>query len=255
MEKRTALITGATSGFGLATARRLAAKGFRLVLTGRRRDRLEEIRRELTGEYPTDATVLCFDIRSRQETESAVGSLTGPFAEIDVLVNNAGLAAGLEPIQDGNVEDWEQMIDTNVKGLLYISRIIGRQMAERRRGHIVNIGSISGRNVYANGAVYCATKHAVHALSEGMRIDLLPYGIKVSEVRPGMADTEFSTVRFHGDRERADRVYEGLTPLSADDIAAAVEWLVGLPPHVNVNDLEIMPLAQANAYYTHREEA
>ena len=181
-------------------------------------------------------------------------SASAHFRAIDVLINNAGLASGLEPIDEGDPLDWDKMIDTNVKGLLYITRIVSRMMIERGQGGlIVNIGSVAGSQTYADGAVYCASKHAVHALSEGMRIDLLKHGIKVSEVRPGMVETEFSVVRFHGDRQRADKVYEGVKPLSAEDIADVIGWIVSLPPHVNVNDILVMPTQQADAHYTDRK--
>lgn len=249
---RTALITGATSGIGEATARRFGALGYRLILTGRRSHRLEAVKRAIETEHKTEILALSFDIRERTAVERAIAGLPDTWKQIDILVNNAGLAAGLEHIDEGNPDDWERMIDTNVKGLLYITRQVAPLMIASGSGHIVNIGSIAGRQTYENGAVYCASKHAVNALSQGMRIDLLKHGIKVSQIRPGMVDTEFSTVRFHGDQARADAVYKGITPLTGDDIARVVEWIATLPPHININDIEVMPDRQADAFYTWR---
>ncbi|SUE33958.1 SDR family NAD(P)-dependent oxidoreductase [Rikenella microfusus] len=249
---RTALITGATSGIGEATARRFGALGYRLILTGRRSHRLEAVKRAIETEHKTEILALSFDIRERTAVERAIAGLPNTWKQIDILVNNAGLAAGLEHIDEGDPDDWERMIDTNVKGLLYITRQVAPLMIASGGGHIVNIGSIAGRQTYENGAVYCASKHAVNALSQGMRIDLLKHGIKVSQIRPGMVDTEFSTVRFHGDKTRADAVYKGITPLTGDDIARVVEWIATLPPHININDIEVMPDRQADAFYTWR---
>ena len=250
---KTALITGASSGIGEAVARKLAAAGYNLVITARRSGRLQKLSDELEEKYGIKVHALGFDIRERIQTESAIEALPAHFRAIDVLINNAGLASGLEPIDEGDPLDWDKMIDTNVKGLLYITRVVSRMMIERGQGGlIVNIGSVAGSQTYADGAVYCASKHAVHALSEGMRIDLLKHGIKVSEVRPGMVETEFSVVRFHGDRQRADKVYEGVKPLSAEDIADVIGWIVSLPPHVNVNDILVMPTQQADAHYPDR---
>ena len=249
---RTALITGATSGIGEATARRFGALGYRLILTGRRSHRLEAVKRAIETEHKTEILALSFDIRERAAVERAIAGLPDIWKQIDILVNNAGLAAGLEHIDEGDPDDWERMIDTNVKGLLYITRQVAPLMIASGSGHIVNIGSIAGRQTYENGAVYCASKHAVNALSQGMRIDLLKHGIKVSQIRPGMVDTEFSTVRFHGDKARADAVYKGITPLTGDDIARVVEWIATLPPHININDIEVMPDRQADAFYTWR---
>lgn len=196
---------------------------------------------------------LTFDIRERAAVEEAIAGLPAEWRGINILVNNAGLAAGLEHIDEGDPDDWDRMIDTNVKGVLYITRQVAPLMiASGNGGHIVNIGSIAGRQTYENGAAYCASKHAVNALSQGMRIDFLKQGIKVSQVRPGMVETEFSTVRFHGDKERADAVYKGVTPLTGDDIARVIEWIVTLPPHININDIEVMPDRQADAFYTYR---
>jgi NADP-dependent 3-hydroxy acid dehydrogenase YdfG len=252
MGKQTALVTGATSGIGEATAHALAAAGWRVIVTGRRAERLRELKAELKAAYKVEVLTLAFDVRDPHQVAASLGGLPEAWSEIDLLVNNAGLASGLDPIDRGDLRDWEQMIDTNVKGLLYVTRIISPGMVERRRGHIVNIGSIAGRQVYADGAVYCATKHAVNALSQGMRIDLAKHGIRVTEVRPGMVETEFSEVRFHGDRERAAGVYTGVEPLTAEDIAEAVMWAVTRPPHVNVDEIAITPRQQANAYYVYR---
>ncbi|MCU4154459.1 SDR family oxidoreductase [Carboxylicivirga sp. A043] len=250
---KIAMVTGATSGIGKATALKLAQNGFNLIITGRRNDRLEELKSELESKN-TSIFSLCFDIRNTLEIDKAVASLPTEWKSIDVLVNNAGLAAGADPIHDGLWSDWEQMIDTNIKGLLYLSKQIIPGMMERKKGHIINVSSIAGKETYANGNVYCATKHAVEAITKGMRIDLLPYNIKVSSVSPGMVETEFSIVRYHGDTDKADNVYKGLTPLYADDIADAIEYMVTRPPHVNINDMLIMPTAQASAVYNHREE-
>ena len=252
---KTALITGASSGIGAAAARALAGEGYDLVITGRRTDRLQMLNDTLEREYGIKVHVLGFDIRDRFQTESAIDALPDRFRHIDLLVNNAGLAAGFEHIDQGDTLDWDRMIDTNVKGLLYITRIVAQKMiADGTGGHIVNIGSIAGTQAYENGTVYCASKHAVHALSQGMRMDLLKYGIKVTEIRPGMVETEFSVVRFHGDRKRAEEVYRGIDPLTGDDIASIIVWIVSLPPHVNINDIEVMPARQANAYMTCRQE-
>jgi 3-hydroxy acid dehydrogenase / malonic semialdehyde reductase len=244
---KIALVTGASAGFGKAIAELLAANGWNLILTARRKVRIEMLQRQLEEKYAVKTISLSFDIRSNDEVKKAVASLSGEWKQIDLLVNNAGLAAGLSAIQDGSMDDWEQMIDTNVKGLLYMTRCIAPLMTERKQGHIINIGSIAGKEVYANGNVYCASKHAVDALTKAMRIDLLPHNIRVSQIAPGMAETEFSLVRFKGDEERAKNVYKGLQPLSADDIAETVLWIVNRPPHVNINDIVIMPTAQANS--------
>ena len=251
--KKIAVITGATSGIGKATARKLAKIGYNLILTGRRSERLETIKEELKSET-VKVLSLCFDIRKTEAIDQVVQSLPEEWKKIDVLVNNAGLAAGADPIYQGLWSDWEQMIDTNIKGLLYFSKQIIPFMMERKKGHIVNVSSIAGKETYANGNVYCATKHAVEAITKGMRIDLLPYNIKVSSVSPGMVETEFSIVRYHGDKEKADNVYKGLTPLYEDDVADAIEYMVTRPSHVNINDMLIMPTAQASAVYNQRSE-
>jgi 3-hydroxy acid dehydrogenase/malonic semialdehyde reductase len=242
-----ALITGATAGIGKATAQEFASKGYDLIITGRREDRLSALKQELTETYKVQVLDLCFDVREEQQVKQAIDSLPEPFKAIDVLVNNAGLAAGLAPIQDGEFGHWERMIDTNIKGLLYVTKHVANLMIPRKKGHIINIGSIAGKEVYANGNVYCATKHAVDALNKGMRIDLLPHHIKVSAVNPGMVETEFSVVRFDGDEERAKKVYENIAPLKPEDIAETIYWMASRPSHVNINDILIMPTIQANA--------
>jgi 3-hydroxy acid dehydrogenase/malonic semialdehyde reductase len=241
------LITGATSGIGKSTAQLFAKNGHDLIITGRREDRLKEIKTQLESDYKIKVTTLCFDIRKLSEVENAISTLSSENKKIDVLVNNAGLAAGLGPIQSGNIDHWERMIDTNVKGLLYISRAISNLMIENKKGHIINIGSIAGKEVYANGNVYCATKHAVDALNKGMRIDLLPHNIKVTAINPGMVETEFSIVRFDGDSDKAKKVYEGLQPLTPEDIAETIYWVANRPAHVNINDIIITPTVQATA--------
>jgi 3-hydroxy acid dehydrogenase/malonic semialdehyde reductase len=246
------LVTGATAGIGRSTAQLFAKNGHDLIITGRRQERLEELKEELANKNKIRVLTLCFDVRKPDEVAAALEHLSPKWKNIDVLVNNAGLAAGLSSIQEGNVDHWERMIDTNVKGLLYVTRIVSRMMIANGRGHIVNIGSVAGKEVYANGNVYCATKHAVDALSKGMRIDLLPHRIKVTEINPGMVETEFSIVRFDGDEERAKKVYEGLQPLTADDIAETIYWVTQRPAHVNINEVLIMPAAQATATNVNR---
>lgn len=242
-----AFITGASAGFGKATAELFAQNGWDVVITGRRKTRLEVLERQLKEKYNIDVLALTFDVRSHEEVKKAVESLPAKWKNIDLLVNNAGLAAGLGPIQEGVLSDWEEMIDTNVKGLLYMTRNIAPLMVANKKGHIINIGSIAGKEVYANGNVYCATKHAVDALTKAMRVDMVQHGIKVTQIAPGMAETEFSIVRFKGDDEKAKNVYKGLTPLSAQDIAETIWWVANRPAHVNINDLVIMPTAQANS--------
>ena len=247
--KKRILVTGATSGIGRATALRLSEPGVEMIITGRRMDRLVALKSEVEARG-AECLVLNFDVRSEQE---CIANLT-PLGRVDILINNAGLAAGLEHIDRGDTADWNAMIDTNVKGLLYVTRIISRAMVEAGQGgHIINIGSIAGTEPYENGAVYCASKHAVHAISQAMRADLLSAGIKVGEVRPGMVETEFSEVRFHGDRERAAGVYKGVEALQGEDIAEAIHWMLSLPAHMNVNDMVLMPTCQAGAYYTYRK--
>lgn len=244
---KIALITGATSGIGEACAQQFAAAGYQLILLARREERLAAVASRLSDEYGVHVTNLVADVRSKTEVERVLASLEPALRDVDVLVNNAGLSQGLDPIDKGDPDDWDTMIDTNVKGLLYVTRVVSEWMVERSRGHIVNIGSIAAKEVYPNGNVYCATKHAVDALSKGMRVDLLPHGVKVTAIHPGMVETEFSIVRFKGDADRAGKVYEGLEPLVAEDIADAVFYAASRPPHVNINDLVIMPTAQATA--------
>ncbi|MAC94555.1 MAG: NAD(P)-dependent oxidoreductase [Flavobacteriales bacterium] len=244
---KIALITGATSGIGKACAELYAKNQYNIIITGRREERLSQLKAELESTYSVEVLSLCFDVRSNDEVVKAFESLTGKWKSIDVLVNNAGLAKGLSSIQNGDLDHWEQMIDTNVKGLLYVSKAIMPLMIELKHGHIVNVGSIAGKEVYPNGNVYCATKHAVDALTKAMRIDLLPHKIKVSAVCPGAVDTEFSEVRFDGDKEKAEKVYLGYEPLKAEDIADAIYFMTSRPAHVNINDLLIMPTAQASA--------
>lgn len=244
--KKIALITGATSGIGEAAALKMAGNGFGVIITGRRQDRLNLLKAKLE-EAGSHVLTLCFDVRNEEEVNGGLESLPPEWQDIDVLVNNAGLAAGMEPLQQGNSMDWNRMIDTNVKGLLYVTHFVSQGMIARKKGHIVNIGSIAGKEVYPNGNVYCATKHAVDALTKGMRFDLLPHNIKVTQICPGAVETEFSIVRFHGDKQRADKVYEGYECLVADDIAECIWFAVSRPPHVNVNDMVVMPTAQASA--------
>lgn len=242
---KTVLITGATSGIGRATARFLAKNHYRLIICGRREDRLAELQDEFSP--LTKVHTLNFDVRSRKEVARSIKSLPKEFAHIDVLINNAGNAHGLDPIENGDVDDWDAMIDINVKGLLYVSNAVIPGMVERRSGHIINIGSIAGKETYLNGNVYCATKHAVDALNQGMRMDLNQYGIRVGAINPGMVDTEFSEVRFKGDKERATSVYKGFEPLKAEDIADVIHFVISRPYHVNIADLLILPTAQASA--------
>lgn len=251
MTKKTALITGATSGIGQATAIMLAKLNYNIIITGRRKDRLDKFSEEIKTQFNVDVLALNFDVRNREETKSQIENLPENWKNIDILVNNAGLASGLDFIHEGDIDDWEKMIDTNVKGLLYISRAVMPGMVARKSGHIVNISSIAGKETYFKGNVYCATKHAVDSLTKAMRIDMLPHGIRVTSISPGMVDTEFSEVRL-GSKEAASSVYDGLTPLYAQDIADAIEFAVTRPKHVTINDMLIMPTNQANSSHTHR---
>ncbi|MBB5395611.1 SDR family oxidoreductase [Mucilaginibacter sp. AK015] len=244
---KIALITGATAGIGEACAHTFAREGYNLILTGRRMERLEKIAQQLNHKYNVEVAVSSFDVRNRDQVIQSLEGLPAHWKKVDVLVNNAGLSQGLDPIQNGSYEDWETMIDTNIKGLLYVSRVVSNWMIKNGYGHIVNLGSIAGKEVYPNGNVYCATKHAVDALNKGMRIDLNGYGIRVTGIHPGAVETEFSEVRFKGDKERAKKVYEGFEPLAANDIAETIWFVVSRPAHVNINDLVIMPTAQATA--------
>ncbi len=247
------MITGASSGIGEATAKILAAKGHHLIITGRRDHLLQTLKNKLENEFRIDVHTLCFDVRDQKQVDQALDGLPKDWENIDVLLNNAGLAKGFSDIQDGEIEDWENMIDTNIKGLLYVSRKIMPRMINKRSGQIINVGSIAGKEVYAKGNVYCATKHAVEGITKAMRMDLLQHGIRVSAVCPGAVETEFSNVRFNGDDEKADAVYQGYQPLMAQDIAEAIEFMISRPAHVNVNDLLIMPTAQASSAYLLRK--
>ena len=242
---KTALITGATSGIGKSTAIRFAVEGIRLVLCGRRKDRLEQLKNELGVE--TSVHILNFDVRNREDVLQNIASLPEEFKNIDILVNNAGNAHGLDPIQTGSMDDWDAMLDINVKGLLYVSKAIIPGMIERQTGHIINIGSTAGKEVYPNGNVYCASKHAVDAINQGMRIDLNGNGIRVGAVNPGLTETEFSDVRFKGDSEKAEKVYQGFKALQPEDIADIIHFVVTRPYHVNIADLTVMPTAQASS--------
>ncbi len=244
---KIALITGASSGIGEACANALAREGYQLILASRRLELLEKLAEKLKTQYHTEVKILKLDVRDQDEVNYQLEILPPSWKQVDVLINNAGLSQGLEPIDQGHTSDWDTMIDTNVKGLLYVTRVVSGWMVTRKQGHIINIGSIAAKEVYANGNVYCATKHAVEALTKGMRIDLLPHGIKVTAIHPGMVETEFSIVRFKGDENRAKKVYAGLEPLMGEDIAEAIVFVLSRPPHVNVNDMLIMPTAQASA--------
>jgi NADP-dependent 3-hydroxy acid dehydrogenase YdfG len=250
---KTALITGATSGFGRAIALRLGSLGYNLIITARRARRLVELSKQLRSDFKIEVLSLCFDIREYDTCIKAIETFPENFQKIDLLVNNAGLAAGASSFQESELADFEQMIDTNVKGLLYITKLIVPGMIARKSGHIINISSIAGSEVYPNGSVYCASKHAVNAITKGLRIDLLQHGIKVSSISPGMAETEFSIVRYHGDEEKAKAVYKGLIPLNAEDIADAVEFIISRPEHVCINDIQINPAQQANTYISFRK--
>ena len=248
--QQTILITGATSGFGAAIARRFARAGYQIIITGRRKERLQELGEYLEREYGVSVVTLCFDVRNRSEVTEAISGLEEKIATIDILVNNAGLASGLAPIDEGDPDDWEVMIDTNLKGLLFVTRQVLPWMKKQGSGHVINIGSTAGKVAYRNGNVYCATKYAVDALNQSMRIDLLQYGIKVTAINPGMAETEFSLVRFKGDAERAAKVYEGIKPLQAEDIADIAYYCASLPAHVCINDLTVTCTEQANGIYS-----
>jgi 3-hydroxy acid dehydrogenase / malonic semialdehyde reductase len=244
---KIALITGATSGIGEACAKLFAHEHYDLILTGRRLDRLEKLAAKLNADFNIQVAVSSFDVRNREAVVLSLNNLPEKWKKVTVLINNAGLSLGLDPIQQGNFDDWDTMIDTNIKGLLYVSKIVANWMIDNKGGHIINLGSIAGKEVYPNGNVYCATKFAVDALTKGMRLDLLSHGIKVTAIHPGAVETEFSEVRFKGDKARAKKVYEGFEPLHAKDIAETILFAVSLPAHVNVNDMLVMPTAQASA--------
>ena len=246
-------ITGATSGFGEAIARTLAKQNVHMVITGRTEDKLRKVAAEIEAATQTKVLPLVFDVRDPKACEEAILNMPEEFREVDVLINNAGLAVELNPVQNGLLDDWERMIDTNIKGLLYVTRLISPGMVERKRGHIINIGSTASHEVYYGGNVYCATKHAVLALTKAMRTDFLPYNIKVTQISPGAAETNFSLVRFKGDSARADKVYEGYEPLVAQDIADVVEFVLSRPPHVCLNEIIMTPTAQFNGVI-HKEK-
>ncbi len=250
---KIALITGATSGIGAACAHLFAAEGYNLILLGRREPLLTDIGKHLEDKYAVEVKRIVADVRDQEDLSYRLETLPAQWKKVNVLINNAGLSRGLDPIDKGNIDDWDTMIDTNVKGLLYVTRIVSAWMVAQKSGHIINIGSIAGKEVYPNGNVYCATKYAVDALSKSMRIDLLPHGIKVTAINPGMVETEFSKVRFKGDETRAKKVYDGLEPLAANDIADAIWFAVSRPAHVNINDMLIMPAAQATATIVERK--
>ena len=242
---KTILITGATSGIGLAAAKKLANEKNQLILCGRRQYKLDEIYEELSKSV--NVLSLCFDVSDKNEVNRILNDLPEEFRSIDILINNAGNAHGLDTIQEGSIEDWDNMIDINVKGLLYVSRAIIPKMVEKKNGHVINIGSLAGREVYEKGNVYCASKHAVNAISKAMRIDLNKTGIKVSEINPGLVETDFSNVRFKGDNNRAEKVYQGYKALQAEDIADIIEFVINRPGHVNIADILVLPQAQATS--------
>ncbi|WP_438946207.1 SDR family NAD(P)-dependent oxidoreductase [Sediminibacterium sp.] len=250
--RKTILITGATAGFGKATAELFAASGWNCIITGRRKERLTALAKELTNQYKIEVLPLCFDVQNRKQVFDAIEQLPAQWKSIDVLLNNAGLALGRDSFEAANLDDWETMIDTNLKGLMYVSKAVLPLMIEKKQGHIINIGSTAGKEVYKDGNGYCATKHAVDAISKAMRIDLLQHRIKVTAIHPGAAETEFSIVRFKGDEQKADAVYDGYQALQAKDIADIVYYVAHLPPHVCINDLVVTCLSQANSFYLHK---
>ncbi|BAY60251.1 short-chain dehydrogenase/reductase SDR [Calothrix brevissima NIES-22] len=252
LQNQIILITGASSGIGTACARVFANTGAKLILAARRLERLQELAETLKEEFNTEVYLIQLDVRDRAAVEAAISSLPPAWADIDILINNAGLSRGLDKLHEGSFTDWEEMIDTNIKGLLYLTRYVVPGMVKRDRGHVVNIGSIAGHQTYPNGNVYCGTKAAVRAISEGLKLDLLGTPIRVTSVDPGMVETEFSDVRFHGDTERAKKVYQGVTPLTPDDIADVIFFCVTRSPHVNINEIVLMPVDQASATLVNR---
>jgi 3-hydroxy acid dehydrogenase / malonic semialdehyde reductase len=250
---KTIMITGATAGFGKAIAKKFASNGYDVIITGRRKDKLDKLENELLSSGKINVLSLNFDVRKKDEVAAVIGNLSSKWKAIDILVNNAGLAVGLDHIDAGDTDDWDRMIDTNVKGLLYVTRAVAPLMVSRNTGHIFNIGSIAGKDNYENGNVYCASKSAVDSLSKSMRIDLLKNNIRVTHIAPGMAETEFSLIRFKGDKEKADSVYKGIDALSAEDIADAVYYCATLPAHVCINDLVITPTQQAGVNHSFRK--
>ncbi|MBL0057523.1 MAG: SDR family NAD(P)-dependent oxidoreductase [Chitinophagaceae bacterium] len=246
------LITGATAGIGEACAHKFAANGYNLIITGRREERLNALKTNLENTYGVSVLTLCFDVRDKEAVNKAIAGLPEAWTAIDILLNNAGLALGRDSFEEADMDDWETMLDTNVNGLLYVTRAVLPFMTERKKGHIINLGSIAGKEVYEKGNVYCASKFAVDALSKSMRIDLMKYGIKVTAIHPGAVETEFSIVRFKGETVKAAAAYEGFIPLTAGDIADSIYYCAGLPPHVCINDLVITCLQQAGTYYFHK---
>ncbi|NOZ12084.1 MAG: SDR family oxidoreductase [Acidobacteria bacterium] len=253
LKGKTVLVTGATAGIGRETAKMFAEKGCNLILTGRRENRLAELKSELENAGRIKVSIHSFDISDRAACEKFVSGIPAEFRNIDILVNNAGVGRGMDKLHEGNLDDWEEMIDTNVKGLLYITRMIVPGMVKQNSGHIINVGSIAGQEVYPGGNIYCASKHAVHAISQALRMELVDTPLRVTEIAPGMVETEFSVVRFHGDRERADNVYKGLDPLTGADIADLIVFAASRPPHVQINEVIVMPTAQATATIAHRK--
>jgi 3-hydroxy acid dehydrogenase / malonic semialdehyde reductase len=249
---KTAFITGATSGFGKAMAEKFAANNYNLIITGRRADRLENLKHELIAKFNVQVHPLVFDVRDREAVFSAIEQLPVSWKTVDILINNAGLALGRDLFEDADLNDWETMMDTNVKGVMYVTKALLPYMIERKQGHIINIGSIAGKEVYERGNGYCASKYALDALSQSMRVDLLKHKIKVTAIHPGAAETEFSTVRFKGNTAAADKMYEGYQPLTATDVAEVVYFTTTVPPHVCINDLNVTCLAQANSFYLHK---
>jgi 3-hydroxy acid dehydrogenase/malonic semialdehyde reductase len=250
---KTIFITGATSGFGKAIAEKFASQGHRLIITGRRAERLQEVSKNISIQFSVEVLPLCFDVRDRKACFDAVASLEPAWQHIDILVNNAGLALGRDSFENANLDDWDIMLDTNVKGLAYMTKAILPLMIKAGAGHIINMGSIAGKEVYQNGNGYCASKYAVDALSQSMRVDLLPYNIKVTAINPGAAQTEFSVVRFKGDEAKANAMYEGYKPLQPEDIADVVHYVTTLPPHVCINDLSLTPIAQGSSFYLRKQ--
>jgi len=251
---KIALITGATSGIGKSCAEKFAANKYDLILTGRRSDRLENIKSEVEKKYGIKVLILCFDVQDKTAVKNIFSTISEEWQNIDILVNNAGLSLGRDSFLDSSIEDWDTMLQTNVNGLLYVSKAIVPLMIKNNKGHVINIGSVAGKEVYENGNVYCASKFAVDAISKSMRIDLLKYGIKVTAIHPGAAETEFSVVRYKGDQSKADAVYKGFQPLSPDDIADSIFYAANLPKHVCINEMVITPTQQAGVYYFHKNE-
>ncbi|MBC8047714.1 MAG: SDR family NAD(P)-dependent oxidoreductase [Fimbriimonadaceae bacterium] len=246
-------ITGASSGFGKACAQKFAASGYSIILNARRTERLLALKADLEKSYKASVYLLPFDVTNKNEVETAIKNLPDNWKRVDILINNAGLAAGRDFFQDGDIQDWEKMIDTNVKGILYVTKFLVGEMIKRKSGHIINVSSLAGQEIYPQGNVYCASKHAVTALSKGMRMDLVQHNIKVTNISPGLAETEFSFVRFHGDEEKAKQVYEGYTPLSAEDIADVIYFAATRPAHVNLEEITILPTAQSDSRTIRKE--